>query len=589
VQTIQAKHGKVLSNKILLLILVVVSLLVYGNTLNNGYALDDVAVVTKNAYVQKGVAGIPELLYTPYLRGFKMPATDTIASNDLYRPLPLVTFALEKQLFDNSAAIAHLINILLFAACVCVLFTFLLRLMGDSRTMVAFVACLLFAVHPIHTEVVANVKSRDELLCFFFAFSAPVLYSRYAVGGKTWELVAGTLIYFLSLLSKETSFTFLAIVPLVFFFYQNGHKRRSIYVSLTTVIGCVVFLVLRYAVLGAYNASHTDIEFIDNPLTGATSQGRYATALLVLGHYLKLLILPYPLISDYTYNTIPFVTFGNAWVLLSIGIYLGLLATAVYRLKRYRKDIVAFGILFFLITIALFSNLLFLVGSIMAERFLFFPSAGLCIVAAAMLSRIKGKHIAGMPTGALATVIVVCIAFSGIAIGRNPEWKDNMTLFGTDVQKAPQNARLWHSLGFEKTTTEAEQNPAQQAALIAEGIADIQKALAIYPRYANAHNTLAGLYIRTQQYDSAEIHARVAVELKPTDPVLLSGLGYVYFVKQQYRQTIAFCKQALVYDPGNAAIWDNIAICYQQLKEPDSAAAASQEAARLRQGNAPLH
>lgn len=582
-QTTALKPRKPLNTKALLLILVGACLLVYGNTLRNGYVLDDVAVVTRNSYVQQGVAGIPKLLHTPYLRGFKMPATDTAASNDLYRPLPLVTFAVEKSLFDSSAAVSHLVNVLVYAACVCLLFVFLRRLLGEERTMVAFVAALMFAVHPVHTEVVANVKSRDELLCFLFAFGSLVAYCRYAADGKVWLLAAGAILYFLSLLSKETSVSFVAIVPLVFFLYLNEDRKRSISITVSTVVACIVFLLLRHTVLSAYNADHNHIDFIDNPLVGAPGASQFATAVLVMGKYLKLLVVPYPLISDYTFNTIPLAGFGNVWVLLAIAAYVAMLAIAIYRSVKYKKDAIAFGLWFFLLTIALFSNLFVLVGSIMAERFLFFPSVGFCLVAAVLIGKLKGRETSLFSR--IATIVaVISLVFAEMTIQRNSEWKDNITLFTTDLEKAPENARLWYSLGYEKAGIADEDKP-HAADLMSEGIADIQHSLSIYPGYANAHYTLSNLFIKVQQFDSALVHAKAAAKLSPADATIISGLGYAYFVKGQYQQSIQMARQALVYDPRNAAIWNNIAICYLQLQRYDSSIIASREALALNSKN----
>lgn len=139
-----------------------ISFIVYANTLRNGFAGDDIGTIRDNAYITKGgISAIPTLLSTPYHRG------SLILANDLYRPLSLVLFATEYQLFGYNPLPFHFINILLYAGCVILLFLFLDGLFEQKRTGVAFIASLLFAVHPIHTEVVANIKSGDELLCFF--------------------------------------------------------------------------------------------------------------------------------------------------------------------------------------------------------------------------------------------------------------------------------------------------------------------------------------------------------------------------------------------------------------------------------------
>jgi len=199
-------------NLVLSAVLFIGSFLLYANTLHNGFAIDDLEVITGNTFVKKGIAGIPEILSTPHLRGFM------IAPNETYRPLSLVFFAVENDFFGINPAVGHFFNILFFGFCVVLLFTFLDKLFDRRKTMVAFIAAALFAVHPIHTEVVDNIKSFDELLCFFFAFLSLNVFIAYAQTGRWQQLVAGIGCMFLSFISKETVISFIVIVPVVLFF-----------------------------------------------------------------------------------------------------------------------------------------------------------------------------------------------------------------------------------------------------------------------------------------------------------------------------------------------------------------------------------
>ena len=559
-------------------VLGIVSLLLYVNTITNGFVMDDLAVVRQNTYVNKGISAIPKILTTPYLKGFKR-AADTAASNDLYRPLSLVMFAAEHQASGESAALHHLINILVFAGCVILLFLILDRLLGGTNTAVAFVAALLFAVHPIHTEVVANIKSRDELLCFFFAFAALLSYTRYVTTGKALHIAAGAGLYFLSLLSKETSSTFLLISPLIFFFYLDNDKKRSLIITLASLVTFGIYIAIRYSVLIAYNANHTHIiDLMENELVGAPSAAsKYATAILVLGYYIKLLFIPYPLCSDYAFKSIPFASFSNVGVWLSILIYGALLFTGVRRLLKNRKDPYALGILFFLITIALFSNIAFLTGAVLAERFLFFPSVGFSLVIALLAVKFIPQIVEGNDFFAARkqwlVILPVLLLFGFLTVNRNKAWKDNYTLFSTDVKTQPNNARLWYSLGFEITNTVIDKEPdvTEKAALMKESILAMQHSVSIYPNYSMAHNDLGNLFVKIRAYDSAEIHLTKAVALNSNDPVNLTDLGGLYFVQQNYPRAIALCRQALLIEPKNTEILNNVALSYLQMKVYDSA------------------
>lgn len=577
------------SKKSLAILLAVVAILLYSNTLYNGYVLDDVAVIKDNAYVIRGIAAIPTLLTTPYLKGYKR-AADTAASNDLYRPASLVMFAAEYQLSEGSPTLSHFMNMLVFAGCVVLLFLFLYALF--DRADLAFVAALLFAVHPIHTEVVANIKSRDELLCFFFAFASLLSFTGYARLGTRKKLVYGTLFYFLSLLSKETSACFIAIIPLVFFFYINDNRKRSVQICISPFITLIIYIIIRYSVLIHYNAWHGSIiDLTENELIGAPSvAAKLATAIYVLGYYIRLLFIPYPLSSDYSFRSIPFTGFDNLWVWITLFVYIGLIIIGIARLIKKTRDPYAFGILFYLISIVLFSNILFLVGAVMAERFLFFASAGFCTaVAVALCSFFPAKHgNALMPKQRGLIAGIILIIFSVITFQRNLDWKDNYTLFKADVEKYPENARLWYSLGYVSSTVifEDAQDMNTKAKVLSESIADMQKAVAIYPNYSMAHNDLGKLFQKIQQYDSAEIHLKKSVALNSKDPVNKTDLGGLYFTKGDYSSAAYYCAQALQIEPRNVEIINNLALCYLMMKKYDSALLYAQKARQIAPDNA---
>ena len=127
------------------LTLFVLAFLVYSNSLSNGFAIDDTAFITNNNYVQKGFGGIWELIKTPHMRGFM------IAPNDTYRPLSLIMFAIQVQFWGVVPGPGHFFNVFTFAFCVIVLFKFINALFDNQRKPLAFMACALFALHPIHT------------------------------------------------------------------------------------------------------------------------------------------------------------------------------------------------------------------------------------------------------------------------------------------------------------------------------------------------------------------------------------------------------------------------------------------------------
>jgi len=544
--------------------------ILYANTISNGYAMDDIEILQNNSFVLKGLQGIPEILSTPHLRGFM------IAPNETYRPLSLVMFAVEYQFWGANPSVNHFFNIVVYILGVLSLFTFLRRLLGPQRLMVAFAAAMLFAVHPIHTEVVANVKSRDELLCFLFGMSALNLFISYMEHNMFPYLVLGIGSMFLSLLSKETDITFLAVIPLLFFLYKNNNRKRAFIIFGGAVAAAAAFLLLRAHILDINGNEITSINMIDNELAKAPSLAvRHATAIYTLGLYLKLLALPYPLISDYSYRTIPFKSLSDPIVIAIAVAYISLAAIAIQRIIRYRKDILAFGILFYLLCLSLFANITFLIGSGMGERFLFCASAGFCLVAALGLEQLAGgsleiKHFA-RPKVAL-VLLPMLLIFSNITYARNAEWKDNKTLYTADLAKSPNSSRLNYCVGYTIVSEdyERETDPVEKQKLLADGIRYLKRSIDIFPEYGNAQIEIGNAYFINKQYDSAEIHDKIAIQVNPNACEAMNNLAGVYFLTHRLPQAVEMCKKAIAVRPNYAEAYYNTGLCYYNMSQFDS-------------------
>src|ERR1035438_1463129 len=144
------------------LIIFLVAFAIYANSIPHGYILDDSGVLKDNWVVKRGIDGIPLILKTPYRYGI------SLLTDDLYRPLSMVMFAIEWQLSPNTPAISHFVNVLFYALSCSLLLIVLRKLFRNYHPLLALFACLLWMAHPVHTEVVANIKSRDEIMSVFF-------------------------------------------------------------------------------------------------------------------------------------------------------------------------------------------------------------------------------------------------------------------------------------------------------------------------------------------------------------------------------------------------------------------------------------
>jgi len=577
----------------LCIILGLVSVAVYINTIMNGFVMDDVMVLKENNMVLQGMKAIPELLSTPHMRGY------LIIPNDLYRPLSLVMFAIEYQLFGLSPVAHHFFNVLWFAGCSIMFFLFLDKFFDRKKTAIAFIAALIFAVHPIHTEVVANIKSRDELMCFFFAFLSLNLYMNYMKDGKMLQLALGVVTFFLALISKETVIAFLAIIPILFFFYDNTDKKRAVYITAGTILATGIFLGIRSSVLNAYDANQPSatVEFIDNALAKAPSVvSLLATKIVVMGIYLKLMFIPYPLLSTYSFNSIPFADLTSIWFWLSLAANGALIYFMVTRFMKNRKDPWAFGIMFYFGTIFLFSNFPFLMGAELAERFAFFASAGICILMALAIEKWVIKTDAFDVTlikssKVLMILAPLCLIYGGLAIARNFEWKDNVTLYKADILRSPNDVRLYHNVAsaLAEDLYPTLKDTAQKLATDKEALTYLRDGTKIYPDYADLYVEMGRIYDRQKVYDSAMKYNKMALDLNPTNFTANNNLGSIYLTAGRYQESIPLFKKAMELNPNFKYAYLNIARAYVQLKKYDSATMNFNKLLGFEPDNADVH
>ncbi len=574
--------------KKLCIILAVFTFALYANSMLNGYVLDDVIMVRDNTIVAKGIKGIGELLSTPHMRGY------LIIPNDTYRPLSLVMFAIETQFFGQSPAVNHFVNILVFIGCVLLLFTFINRFFDNEKPIAAFIGALFFAIHPVHTEVVANIKSRDELLCFLFAFWALIVFMKYMKEGKMMQLISGSALVFLSIISKENTITFLGVVPLLFFVYKNNDRKRAIAVTIGTAVSIIAFIAIRSAVLSAYDANTTtDIEFIDNALVHAPNfASRIATAVYISGQYIKLLFVPYPLLCNYSYNAIPFATFGSIGVLLSLAVYGFIIYFAIKSLIKKDRNPFAFAIIFFLMTISLFTNLFILIGAEMGERFLFMASAGWCMAIAFaadkwLITPAAALDFSGLKNPkVLAIIIPFSLIFGGMVYARNKDWKDNVYLYKVDLEKSPNDARLNYYLGtaLAETVYPEEQDARRKVEIDSEAVVHLRASLAIYSLFSEANAEMGRIFDRERQLDSAEIYDERALKINPNHATATNNLGSVYLASGKYDKAIVMFKRALELNFDPKLAYFNMARTYNQMRKFDSAVACYKKTLEINPG-----
>lgn len=546
------------------IILLILAVGVYCNTLVNEYALDDYGLILENEQTKEGTSAVFKILGSSYRQG-------TVAGdNTLYRPLSKVMFAIEWSLSPDSPVLGHFMNIALFALSIVLLFRMLRRYMKEN-IIVPFVAAALFAVHPIHTEVVANIKGRDDILCFLFFVVTALYVHRYTLRQEIKYLIFAGVSFMLCMLSKESAITFVVIIPLMLYFFTES--SRDTYIKITTVVGgvAVLFLLIRAVVLSGGGIS--PVPYIDNYIVGIDGfVGQRATAITIAGLYLVKLVVPFGLVCDASVAQMPEYGLGSWQFLLSLAVFLG---AGIFALMKFRsKHPVSFGILYFLITFSIVSNIPFLLGTNYGERLLYAPSLGICIIAAWLLHRLLFSE--ENATGSVgeffrsqqkvvAVLGMIVVAYSVVAVMRNPVWKNNETLYGTDMQISEKSCKLHYFYGNHMTQKDSltllVKGSDEWNRRVDTGIVELRNSIALCPGYSDAIQKLADVYLEKQQYDSAEHYYRMAIRVNPTSSITRNNFGSMLFERKRYAEAQFQFERAIQFNGMYAEAYNNLAGC----------------------------
>lgn len=517
---------------------IILSFILYGNTLGHNYALDDAIVITNNEFTQQGLKGIPDILSYDSFTGF-FGKEKKLVDGGRYRPLSLITFAIEYQIFGDAPWIGHFINILIYAFISILIYQWMVLLLGikmgaEAAHLVALLVSALFLLHPIHTEVVANIKGRDELLSLLFSLLAFISALKYGTTKKLYRLFLSGVYLFLGVMSKENAIAFIVIIPLALWFFTGIDRKKRIYSAVSLFIGALGFFVIRYQVLHGFHQNVAG-ELMNNPFVKASNPEKYATILYTWLIYAKLLIFPHPLTFDYYPKHIPLVGFSNPWVILSCVLVLALVYGAFVGLKR--KTVIGFAIIAFVATFSMVSNLLFTVGTFMNERFVFMPSLFWIVALSYYAMHLLKKKNKGLTLIVLLLGVYVVSFFPAKTIARNKAWENDLTLFTTDVKVSKNSAKSTCSAGG---------------------------------KLWELGKTLSDEKEKNKLFIQAESHLRKSIEIHPdyVDAWLLLG-NVIFDARKDIEQSVLCFIEVIKRQPGNVNAWQNVDIVLQQSTDRD--------------------
>jgi tetratricopeptide (TPR) repeat protein len=572
------------------IILFAIGLVFYANTVNNEYALDDGIVISKNEFVQQGFGGIKGIMtHDAYYSYYHQMNANQMLAGGRYRPLSIVVFAIEHAFFDESPVARHIISILAYIMCILIVFYFLdkhllsnVKKGGD----IAFLASVLFAIHPMHTEVVANVKSLDEMLSLSCILLTFIFALRYADAEKedrkVKDLFLGALFFFLSLLAKEYAMLLIFLLPLLFSTVAKQSLERSLISSLPYYGVFILYFIIRISSVGVPHNVPSD-EVLNNPYMYANTAQKWGSEIYVLGKYLYMLFVPYPLSSDYSYNQLPYRDFSDYMVWICIAVYGAIVYWGAKLALKQR--VLAFPIFFYLANLLMVSNFLFTVGATMGERLDFHSSFGFVVLLSYGIMRspsFNGKSV--IIWGALSAAIVLC----GIeCINRNVQWKNDVTLFTHDVDIVPNSVMVNGNAGAryidlaEQVKDTTVKGKRKKDSLLGRSVYYLRRSIAMHNTYTNSYLNLGIVYWKLNMPDSAKKYWDRARQLYPDHPNLKQyypllgvqylNLGMAYGKTGDVRKAINALKNGLFADNSNPDLWYNIGGAYFTEKQYDSA------------------
>ncbi len=557
--------------------LAVLAMGVYAPSHHYDYVYDDDAVIKENKFVQQGLGGLGKIWTTSYFQGYQ---ENMIAR--AYRPIPLTTLAIETEFFGLKPGVNHKFNILYYGLIGFFLFLFLAKLLRNQAPVLPVFVSLVFLLHPIHLEVIANIKSRDTMLGFLGAVLAGFFLLKHLDNRKILPLALSLMFFFFGLFSKEEVITWVAVIPLMLWFFRDYSWKRIALVTLPFLGAALVFLLVRSSILGGLNEG-VKLTYFDNSLLAAKTGGeRIASNIFVLGHYLLKTVFPHPLLSDYSYSTLPLVGFGDWRVWAALLANLALLGLGMHGLVRRRWH--GFGALNYFCTVSIFTSILTPNVSAYNDRFLFSPVLGICMILGWALLAFGKKQAASEPFSwkglftsqpAMWAAMALIAALSVFKIQDHlPVWKDRFVLFESEAKIAPNNARIRKNNGgsYARLAVDQQKSDPQAARQYAEqAITELKAALAIYDYQSTGYIHLGNMHLIRGEYDLAEEALRNALRLENGNYFARSSLGNLLYRTTRYAEA-AQMLEGIPPQLRRAGDYNVLALVYEQLGDAGKAA-----------------
>lgn len=507
-----------------IVIISVVTLVAYWNSLPGEFVYDDNVVIVDRVEIQS-LHSIPTLFKQSYWG----PGRGSFGA---YRPLTNVSFALNYAVSGMNPTGYHVVNIFLHGVNAILIYALVLAYLENWSA--ALITGVFFAIHPIHTEAVSAIAGRPEVLAATFCLSAWLAY-RFRTESLRFYWYA-VILYFLALFTKESSIALLGALILVDVYQVWPYAWRTRWKSL--LVGYAGFLIPIGLYLGARILVLAEIG-----VTGDESffkDATWSTRLLTMGYgfvkMIQLLAWPAHLAADYDFSQIPLTHMLTLKAGLSLALVGGLLVAGVI-LFQYEK-ITSFAIFFFFGTTLLVSNLIFPIGILIAERTLYFPSISICLIAGAILAEsIRRAGMWRLVAACLCGVLII----GGIVrtMIRNLDWRDSMG-FGTAlIRDAPYNPKGYLVMGLYYLSQHRN----------AEAEVVLKKGIPLDLTRASLRNVLVDIYLREDRLEEAQAEITEIFKINPYSPHGRRNLARLLVRQHKDQAAVAAYRETMTMVP----------------------------------------
>jgi protein O-mannosyl-transferase len=527
----------------LVVIIVLTSFATYFNALFNGFVFDDIPQVVENRWI-KDVKYIPEIL-TQNVWAFRGESTN------FYRPLMHIIYMITYYIFGLKPWGFHFVNILLHSGVSALVFLIASQLSKGSKPQAygaylspPFIAAILFATCPIHTEAVAWISGVPDLSFTFFCLLSFFFYIRSEDSKGCYLLSVVT--FFLATLCKEPALT----LPIILLVYDYAFRKKA-WLAIDFLkryfgyfIAAGAYFTLRFFALGGFA-----------PVKGSAELSTYQCIINIFplfSQYLRKLLLPVNLNAFYVFH--PAASIFRAEGLLTLSITV---AFIVFTCLMAKKSKVAFLSLL-LIAVPLLP-VLYLpavtqeIFPVFAERYLYLPSLGFVLLIALFLSWERVSFLR-----AKVMIVAVVLALIGLyfvaTVTRNAVWEDNYTLWADTIRKSSDSASVHNNLGMAY----------EEKGAIDQAIKHFKIAVSLQPDQPRFHNNLGMTYEALGLLEKAIEHYDIALKLRPDFAEAHNNLGVAFAKKKWMAQAIRQFQITVTLNPYLADAHDNLGIAYME-------------------------